>query len=58
MSPTLRETPCNEVIVMSVFLLILVIAIVALATRYGADSRDGRDWAHGDVCGGTVGTCT
>lgn len=34
---------------MSVFILLLVIAAVAWAARYGSDSRDGRDWARQDV---------
>lgn len=29
---------------MLVFFVLLVIAVIALATRYGADSRDARDW--------------
>ena len=29
---------------MLAFFVLLVIAAIALATRYGADSRDARDW--------------
>lgn len=34
---------------MSVFILLLVIVAVALAARYGSDSRDGRDWTRRDI---------
>jgi hypothetical protein len=37
--------PARTMLVMTPFLVLLIVAaIAALAPRYGADTRDGRDW--------------
>lgn len=33
---------------------LILLAIFAIAVRFGADSRDGRDWARTDVSGRNV----
>ena len=42
---------------MALLIPLIVLVLVALAARFGSDSRDGRDWApgfRGSACSGNI----